>query len=86
MDGSIFSGSKSSKFAIRRSLGTTTVIGPPSEDDISRISSAGKIFAFSNQGTTPKEAQSVLFFMIVSPSSNKLMSPRNLLIMNPFIR
>ena len=47
-------------------------------------SSAGNFQALSNHGTTPNPFQLVIFSIELYPSSNKLVSPLNLLIKKPF--
>ena len=79
--GSATSGSRSSKFAIRESTGTATLIAAPGRGCALRPtateSSAGSRLAGSNQGTTPKQGRPVLRPMISTPESNRRTSPRN---------
>ena len=83
--GSCDSGSKSSKFAIleRHRHTTLNLDFGLFVERMSIESSAGNFQALSNHGTTPSPFHSVIFSIELYPSSNKLVSPLNLLITKP---
>ena len=85
MPGSSRSGSRSSKFAIRGSAGTTTRSPSPLVERATRSteSSAGNRSACPNHGTTPSEGQPVRSAMIRSPDAKSAGSPRNRLVTMP---
>ena len=86
--GSMPSGSRSSKLAMRARTGTamTRVDDEPCARSRSTASSAGSHAACGNHGTTPSEGQPVKRVIAARPCSNNPTSPRNLLTMKPWIR
>ena len=86
--GSMPSGSRSSKLAMRARTGTAMirVDEEPCARSRSTASSAGSHAACGNHGTTPSEGQPVKRVIAVRPCSNNPTSPRNLLTMKPCIR
>ena len=85
--GSSFSGSKSSKLAMRGSSGTAMVARPGSRRAegwaSATASSAGSRAAGANHGTRPSARQPLCASMSRMPASNKVGSPRNLLTRKP---
>ncbi len=86
--GSIRSGSKSSKLAMRERTGTATVtprcagvVAAPRP----KASSAGRCAASAKKGARPKARQPVRSAMSVMPLAKRLASPRNLLTRKPAI-
>ena len=80
--GSALSGSRSSKLAMRDSIGTAIFrarFSPPASLSRMTESSDGRSAAAFSHGTTPKQRQPVNFSIARSPSSNSETSPRNLL-------
>ena len=86
--GSMPSGSRSSKLAMRARTGTAMirVDDEPCARSRSTASSAGSHAACGSHGTTPSEGQPVKRVIAVRPCSNNPTSPRNLLTMKPWIR
>ncbi len=87
-DGSSRKGSKSSKLAMRESVGTAMVTWASSRGLKAvrpNASSAGRRTASGKNGARPKARQPVRSAIIRMPSANRLASPRNLLTTKPAI-
>ena len=83
--GSLRSGSRSSKFEIRESIGTAILRFPPAREFKSTASSAGSFQASSNQVKTPADGQPVCSVIVERPPLNNSKFPLNLLTINPTI-
>ena len=73
--GSAFSGSRSSKLAMRESIGTATFsarFSPRASRSSTTESSDGSSAAAFSHGTTPKQRQPVKRSIAAMPSSNRL--------------
>ena len=82
----MLSGSKSSKLAMRASIGTAMVMGPSARALRSprpNASSAGRRAASAKNGRRPRARQPVRSAIVAMAPSNRLASPRNLLTMKP---
>ena len=85
-EGSMRNGSKSSKLAMRASIGTAMVTAPSARGFLSprpNASSAGSRAASAKNGSRPKARQCVCASSAIMPLRNRFASPRNLLTMKP---